>query len=309
MQIGKIKRDSSTKTKEPKISIGVPVYNLENYIGSTLDSVLSQTFKDFEIIISDNASTDMTEKICREYAAIDSRVLYYRQFKNTGGIANFKNVLEKSNGKYFMWLSADDMLGNDDYLKFLNDEISENYDYYFTEVSLIDSSGQIKRSNAMHLFQNCKTQLDLFEASLTENAMHLYSLFFKEKLINDFKYLEMCKDLHSCNEGLFVHVINATRKGKFVNKAIKLYRKHKESWSSSVNFRNLVISQAIYAYKSILFILKHTNFTFVNKIIFSMRVFYTSSKAILFFTLHRFWQVSGLHKLLFLKKFIKNFMK
>ncbi|NNE33800.1 MAG: glycosyltransferase family 2 protein, partial [Rhodothermales bacterium] len=63
----------------PKISVGVPVYNGENYLEEAVNSVLAQTFPDFEVIISDNASDDRTEEICRGFEARDSRIRYIRR--------------------------------------------------------------------------------------------------------------------------------------------------------------------------------------------------------------------------------------
>jgi len=95
--------------KKPKVSIGMPVWNSEEFIELALDSLLSQDFKDFELIISDNASTDKTEEICKEYAERDSRIKYYRNEINIGAEANFKKVLDIANAPYFMWAAYDDL--------------------------------------------------------------------------------------------------------------------------------------------------------------------------------------------------------
>jgi len=100
---------SQIARENPKISIGMPVYNGVKYIREALDSLLGQTFTDFELIISDNASTDNTEAICREYAAKDERIRYIRQPHNLGASANFKFVLDEALGEYFMWAAADDV--------------------------------------------------------------------------------------------------------------------------------------------------------------------------------------------------------
>jgi glycosyltransferase involved in cell wall biosynthesis len=92
----------------PKVSIGMPVYNGEPFIREALDSLLAQTFTDFELIISDNASTDGTEAICREYTKKDGRVRYMRQPENQGPVVNFQFVLDEAKGEYFMWAAADD---------------------------------------------------------------------------------------------------------------------------------------------------------------------------------------------------------
>jgi len=93
----------------PKVSIGLPVYNGERYLRSALESILRQDFCDFELIISDNASTDATQNICREYAAKDYRIRYYRNERNIGASGNFKRVFELARGKFFKWAAHDDV--------------------------------------------------------------------------------------------------------------------------------------------------------------------------------------------------------
>ena len=93
-----------------KISIGLPVYNGERFLRSKIDSILNQTYTNFELIISDNCSNDETQKICEEYIKKDNRIKYHRQEKNFGVTWNFEFVLEKSNGDYFMWTGVDDIL-------------------------------------------------------------------------------------------------------------------------------------------------------------------------------------------------------
>ena len=92
----------------PVVSIGMPVYNGEKYIREALDSLLAQTFSNFELIISDNASTDATKAICEEYVRNDPRIRYVRQSENRGALANFKFVLNQAKGEFFMWAAADD---------------------------------------------------------------------------------------------------------------------------------------------------------------------------------------------------------
>jgi len=99
----------NTNALAPIVSIGMPVYNGDKTLKSALDSLLKQSFTNFEIIISDNASTDGTKEICLSYAKNDMRIRYIRQEKNIGAINNFKFVLEQAVGKYFMWAAADDI--------------------------------------------------------------------------------------------------------------------------------------------------------------------------------------------------------
>ena len=92
----------------PKLSVGMPVYNGEADIHEAVNSVLSQTFTDFELIISDNASTDSTQVICEEYARKDSRVRYIRNDVNIGASDNYNAVVYKAEGQYFKWASSND---------------------------------------------------------------------------------------------------------------------------------------------------------------------------------------------------------
>lgn len=92
----------------PKVSVGMPVYNGADTIGRAIDAVLQQTFYDFELIISDNASTDDTLEICEAAAGTDRRIRILRQKENLGPIANFEAVLIAARGSFFMFAAADD---------------------------------------------------------------------------------------------------------------------------------------------------------------------------------------------------------
>ena len=92
----------------PRVSIGLPVYNGEQFLKEALDSILAQTFEDFEVIISDNASTDSTKEICQAYVAKDSRIRYFRNETNIGAAKNFNRTFELSSGEYFKWAAHDD---------------------------------------------------------------------------------------------------------------------------------------------------------------------------------------------------------
>jgi glycosyltransferase involved in cell wall biosynthesis len=94
--------------REPLVSIGVPVYNGERFLAHTLDTLLGQTLGDLELVISDNASTDRTAEICREYEARDARVRYIRQPTNIGAPRNWNFVADQARGRYFLWSSAND---------------------------------------------------------------------------------------------------------------------------------------------------------------------------------------------------------
>ena len=98
--------------ERPKVSIGLPVYNGERYLSAALDGMLRQTFEDFEIVISDNASTDSTREICSAYCKKDDRIRYSRNDTNIGSARNYNKVFALSRGSYFAWAAHDDLYGN-----------------------------------------------------------------------------------------------------------------------------------------------------------------------------------------------------
>jgi glycosyltransferase involved in cell wall biosynthesis len=96
--------------QSPKVSVGLPVYNGANFVADAIRDVLAQTWTDFELIISDNASDDPTQEICEKFAAADPRIRYVRQDKNKGAGWNFNEVVRLSRGEYFKWLAHDDRM-------------------------------------------------------------------------------------------------------------------------------------------------------------------------------------------------------
>lgn len=87
----------------------MPVYNGGRWLRQTLDALLGQTYRDLELVISDNASTDDSAAICREYAARDPRVVYHRNEVNVGASDNYNTVFRRSSGRYFKWASCNDL--------------------------------------------------------------------------------------------------------------------------------------------------------------------------------------------------------
>lgn len=106
-------RSESPGGDEPTVSIGLPVYNGARFLPQAFESLLGQTYRDFELIVSDNASTDETAAICAEYAARDSRVRYIRQPVNIGAPRNWSFVVTVARGRYFKWASCNDRCAED----------------------------------------------------------------------------------------------------------------------------------------------------------------------------------------------------
>jgi glycosyltransferase involved in cell wall biosynthesis len=98
----------------------MPVFNGEKYLHQSIESILQQTYYDFELIISDNGSIDHTQEICQKYAALDNRIRYYRNRNNIGGPRNYNKVFQLSSSEYFKWAAYDDVLAPEFLKKCIN---------------------------------------------------------------------------------------------------------------------------------------------------------------------------------------------
>ncbi len=99
-----------TASDAPAVTIGIPVYNGERYLEEAIRSTLAQTREDLELVISDNASTDRTAEICRDYALRDTRLRYFRNPVNLGAAPNYNIVFQHARGRFFKWLAHDDLI-------------------------------------------------------------------------------------------------------------------------------------------------------------------------------------------------------
>ena len=133
-----------SEQKTPLVTIGMPVYNGEEYLEEALNSILAQTFADFELIISDNASTDRTEDLCRAYAERDARIQYVRNPVNLGAARNYNHLVDLARGKYFKWASYDDLI-EPDYLERCVAVLEADPDVVlcYTRNMMIDAQGQV----------------------------------------------------------------------------------------------------------------------------------------------------------------------
>ncbi|MDH3692420.1 MAG: glycosyltransferase, partial [Gammaproteobacteria bacterium] len=134
--------------RKPRVSIALPVYEGEALVGRAIETTLAQSFEDFELIISDNASTDGTEDICRSYAAQDQRVSYHRNQTNIGASRNFNRAFELCSGHYFKWQAHDDEVAPN-FLERCVEVLDEDASVVsaFSRMSVIDEQGAIIREN------------------------------------------------------------------------------------------------------------------------------------------------------------------
>jgi glycosyltransferase involved in cell wall biosynthesis len=127
----------------PLVSIGLPVYNGQNFVAEAIHCVLCQTFSNWELIISDNASTDRTISICREFAKKDRRIRLFENERNMGVAPNHNRVFQLSGGQYFKWMSHDDLFGAEfveSCVKELDND--ENAVLAFPKIAYVDLNGR-----------------------------------------------------------------------------------------------------------------------------------------------------------------------
>ena len=155
----------------PRLSIGLPVYNGDNYLAESLDALLGQSYEDFELIISDNASTDGTADICRRYAEQDSRIRYIRQPRNIGLAPNHNFVVEQARGELFKWASNDDLYARD-LLGRCVDALDEDPRFVLAHswTAMIDGSGAVTKAAPYQLATAASRAPERFRSMLFDSG-------------------------------------------------------------------------------------------------------------------------------------------
>jgi glycosyltransferase involved in cell wall biosynthesis len=207
----------------PMVSIGMPVYNGEKYLREALDSLLAQTFLDFELIISDNASTDDTQDICLEYESQDSRIRYIRQDVNQGATFNFKFVLTEAIGTFFMWASHDDAWGKN-WLEVLVAGIAETDIAIRGLTKIVDSSGNLLGIPTTKSFKKMAIFRVFFDNEKNGKAFYIYGLFWREKLLSiPFGILENNVD---AADVIYISVLAQHGDLRCIGETFQYYRSH-----------------------------------------------------------------------------------
>lgn len=145
----------------PVITVGMPIYNGERFVEASIQSVLAQTFDDFELCIADNASTDRSGDICQDYAASDPRIRYWRNPTNIGAAANYNRLLAEAKSPYFRWSNADDLLAPTLHEKCLSALQSNPVAVLAAgRTAFIDDEGRQTQEydDQLHLVQSCPSE-------------------------------------------------------------------------------------------------------------------------------------------------------
>lgn len=171
------------------MSIGLPVYNGENYVSEAIQCSLSQTFSNWEMIICDNGSTDRTLSICLEFAHQDGRIRVYQNARNIGVAGNFNAVFRLSRGRYFKWVTHDDLF-TPGFIESCIWELEKDHSVAlaFPKVAYVDARGRLLRRQTSELSILGKTtqsrvkQLMVFEARSNDIFWSQFGLIRREVL-------------------------------------------------------------------------------------------------------------------------------
>jgi glycosyltransferase involved in cell wall biosynthesis len=155
----------------PRLSIGLPVYNSSAYVAESIEALLGQTFEDFELIISDNASTDDTGDICRRYEKLDSRVRYFRQPRNVGLAPNHNFCVMEARGELFKWGAGDDLYARDLIEKCVA-ALDENPKVVLAHswTAMIDGNGAVFQANEYPLATSALRAPERFRSILNDSG-------------------------------------------------------------------------------------------------------------------------------------------
>jgi glycosyltransferase involved in cell wall biosynthesis len=216
----------------PLVSIGMPVYNGEKYIKDALDSILAQSFTNFELIISDNCSTDSTRKICKTYAKKDSRIKYIRQVENLGASSNFKFVFKEAIGKFYMWAAHDD-LWDKNWLKKLISFIKPDDLGVRGLAVTIDEHKKILRTTDVSSFMKGEVVKAFLDKEENSKAFYWYALFNKKQLERVKLHL-LTDDVYGSDSALVVHFVENGNL-RSIKSTAQFYRQHELSFSGRLS--------------------------------------------------------------------------
>lgn len=226
---------------DPTVSIGMPLYNGQDFIKEALDSLLSQTFVDFEIIVSDNCSTDSSRSIVDTYVAKDTRVCLYQQERNMGPSKNFEFVLNKASGKFFMWAAHDD-IWDESWLQVLLDNIHEG-DVGIRGLIKLQRHGAIIAEKILPNFKRNQF-ISCFMRNETDYRSHYaYCLFFREKLLKR-KFSSLYVDYYP--DALFVYELLSLGALRTTTGTYQNYRVHDSNLGAEYSKKWRGLAKMIY---------------------------------------------------------------
>ena len=213
-----------------KIDILLATYNGEKYLAEQIESILNQTYKDINLIISDDNSSDSSLKIIEEYAKKDDRIKVFKQEKNLGIVSNFEFLLSKVNSKYFMFSDQDDIWNENKVEKTLKKLQDTDSDIVFTDLLVVDDKLNVLSNSYWELkgFKNKILKSNSFEALYLNNYVTGCTMLMKREIIS--KVLPLPKNSKYVLHDYWIALITSqTGKVEFLNEPTIQYRQHKNN--------------------------------------------------------------------------------
>lgn len=223
-----------------EVSVIVPVYNVEKYLSRCIDSVLAQSFVNFELILVDDGSSDGSSEICKTYAENDPRVKYFR--KENGGVSSARNLaLDISTGKWIIFLDADDYwLDNRALESLYHIAVEKDVDIVRGEYIAVDEAGkeiEIRYKSREKEYQSKIIDSIEFIKNVIKGEYFLVLNLLKSKIIGSHRFDENMAFMEDAK--FFIEILNKPLKCWYTDEKIYAYRKNFTSASYTVNLKRL----------------------------------------------------------------------
>ena len=225
-----------------KFSIILPVYKVENYLCPCVDSILNQTYKDFEVILVDDGSPDRSPEICDDYARKDSRVKVIH--KQNGGQADARNVgLEAAQGDYVCYIDSDDFLANEGVLQLLADKTASNPDIvHYKFMEWFESDGHIADCRFDYKVSTVgRTVAEIYCDLVDKDAYYnsAWSKIIRRSLLMD-NNIRFEKGIVGEDNEWYYHVVMVAESLILIDEPLYVYRRRQGSTTTSATRKNLI---------------------------------------------------------------------
>ena len=251
--------ENSVITEQPLVSIITPSYNAEEYIGETIESVLNQDYQNWEMIIVDDMSTDITVDIIKKYAEKDKRIRYFILEEKGGASLARNKAIRESNGKYIAFLDADDLWREDKLSKQVKFMEDNNYDFTYHNYELINEKSE----------RICKMRIApktiSFRRALIGCSIGCLSAMYNCETIGKVQIKRLDK---RNDDALWFKILKRAKKGYLLNENLALYRVGNDSISSGSKVKLLKYHYLLYREAQEYSILTSLFFTCTNVIIY-----------------------------------------
>ena len=228
----------------PKISIVVPIYNVELFLKDCIESVLNQSFRDFEVILVDDGSTDSSPDICDYYANTDNRIKVFH--KMNGGLSSARNYgIGKASGEYLIFLDSDDFWTNENILSLFYDKaITEDLDIIRAEYKRVNELG-VLLNNKQISDEKVKYQNETFNSyrmikTLIHGENFIVLFFIKKNLLGNIRFNENLKFQEDID--FVVRFFSIERRCGYIADQFYAYRQRQNSITNTPNLENVIDS-------------------------------------------------------------------